>query len=93
VIRREGARLIVSGAATLATIGGLLEDAVPHLREGVSTIDLGEVRELDSSLLAALLGWMRVARAQGGELRIENMPAGLATIAKLYGVDELLPAA
>jgi phospholipid transport system transporter-binding protein len=75
VIRREGARLVVSGTATLATI------------------DLGEVKELDSSLLAALLGWRRLVRAQGGELRVENMPPALATIARLYGVDELLPAA
>jgi phospholipid transport system transporter-binding protein len=92
VIRREGARLIVSGNATLATIGGLLESAAPHLSEGVTTVDLGEVKELDSSLLAAVLAWMRAVRAQGGELRIANIPASLATIAKLYGVDDLLPA-
>jgi phospholipid transport system transporter-binding protein len=93
VIRREGARLVVSGTATLATIADLLQDAARHLREGVTTIDLGEVKELDSSLLAALLGWRRLVRAQGGELRVENMPPALATIARLYGVDELLPAA
>ena len=92
MIRREGARLIVSGNATLATISGLLESAAPHLKEGVTTVDLGEVKELDSSLLAAVLDWMRAVRAQGRELRIENIPASLATIAKLYGVDELLPA-
>jgi phospholipid transport system transporter-binding protein len=92
VIRREGARLIVSGNATLATIGGLLEAAAPHFGEGVTTVDLGEVKELDSSLLAAVLSWMRMVRAQGSELRIANIPASLATIAKLYGVDELLPA-
>lgn len=91
MIRREGARLVVSGAATLATIGDLLEQAGRHLSEGVTTVDLGEVKELDSSLLAALIAWVRAVRAQGTELRIENMPAGLATIAKLYGVDELLP--
>jgi len=32
------------------------------------------------------------ARA-GRKLRLDNLPAGLTTIAQLYGVDELLPAA
>lgn len=93
MIRREGARLLVSGAATLATIGPLLEEGSRHLREGVSTVDLGDVREIDSSLLAALLAWAREARARGSELKIENMPAGLATIARLYGVHDLLASA
>ena len=92
MIRREGARLVVSGAATLATVAELLEEGNRHLREGVHTVDLAEVKEIDSSLLAALLSWSRESRAHGAELQIENMPSGLATIARLYGVHDLLAA-
>jgi len=81
---------MVSGAVTLATVAALLEDGSKHLREGVNIVDLAEVKELDSSLLAALLAWSREARAGGATLQVENMPAGLATIARLYGVHELL---
>jgi len=53
-------------------------------------VDLGEITELDSSLLALLLAWQREARRLGRGLAFANLPEGLATIARLYGVDELL---
>jgi ABC-type transporter Mla MlaB component len=40
-----------------------------------------------------LLAWMREAAQAGRALRLDNLPGGLTTIAQLYGVDELLPAA
>jgi len=40
-----------------------------------------------------LLAWLREARRLGRELAITNLPQGLTTIAQLYGVAELLPAA
>jgi two-component system phosphate regulon sensor histidine kinase PhoR len=52
VIRVEGERLYVSGPATLATAAQLLEAARGPLEAGVRAVDLGEVTELDSSLLA-----------------------------------------
>ena len=55
------------------------------------TVDLGEVTELDSSLLAAMLAWLRDARAAGRKLAFANLPESLQTIARLYGVDSLLP--
>jgi phospholipid transport system transporter-binding protein len=93
MIRREGRRLVVSGPVTLANVAGLLEEGRRHLEEGVRTVDLGEVGEIDSSLLALMLAWMRDARARGGELAFANLPESLQTIARLYGVEGLLPAA
>jgi phospholipid transport system transporter-binding protein len=93
VIRREGRRLVVSGPVTLANVAGLLEEGRRHLAEGVRTVDLGEITEMDSSLLALMLAWMREARGRGRDLGFVNMPESLQTIARLYGVDSLLPAA
>jgi phospholipid transport system transporter-binding protein len=92
MIRREGARMIVSGAVTLANVALLLEDGRRHLAEGVQTVDLAEVSEMDSALLALLLTWLRDARLQGHSLAFANLPQSLRTIARLYGVDDLLPA-
>jgi phospholipid transport system transporter-binding protein len=91
VMRRDGTRAVVSGPATLANVRALLEEGRAQLDAGVRTIDLGGVTELDSSLLAVLLAWRREARAANVELAIEGLPQGLATIARLYGVEELLP--
>jgi len=93
MIRREGDRLVVSGPATLQQIAGLLDEGARQVREGVRVVDLGEVSELDSSLLAVLIAWMREAGRRGGALAFERLPADLATIAGLYGVADLLPAA
>jgi phospholipid transport system transporter-binding protein len=92
VIRRDGERMTVGGPVTLANVSGIVEEGRRHLREGVRTVDLAEVTELDSSLLAALLAWLRDARANGREIAFANLPEALSTLARLYGVDGLLPA-
>lgn len=91
MIRREGERLVVSGPVTVANVATLLEQAHAPLADGVRTVDLGEVTELDSSLLALLLAWMREAHARGRTLTFSRLPADLGTLAQLYGVAELLP--
>lgn len=92
MIRREGRRIIVSGSVTLANVASLLEEGRRHLDEGVAIVDLGEVTEMDSSLLALMLAWLRDARARKRELGFANLPQSLQAIARLYGVDELIPA-
>jgi phospholipid transport system transporter-binding protein len=92
MIRREGDRMIVSGPLTLASVAGTLAEGNGAIGAGVRTVDLAEVGELDSSALALLLAWLREAKRGNAELSFVNLPQGLTTIAKLYGVDELLPA-
>ena len=92
-MRRDAGRLLLSGPVTLANVAQLLEEGRRHLGEGVNTVDLAEVGELDSSALALLLALLREAKAAGRELAFVNLPEGLRTIARLYGVEELLPAA
>ena len=91
MIRREGGRIVVSGPVTLANVAGLLEEGRRHLEEGVRTVDLGEVTEMDSALLALLLAWLRDAKSRHQEIAFANLPESLQTIARLYGVHSLLP--
>jgi len=91
VIRREGPRLVVSGAVTLGNAAALLEEGRRHIAEGVQTVDLAEVNEMDSALLAVLLAWLRDARSREKKLSFVNLPESLRTIAQLYGVDRLIP--
>jgi len=91
MIRRDGERLVVAGPVTLANVSQLIEEAKALLAEGVGAVDLGEVTELDSSLLAVLIAWQREAKAQGRTLTYARLPQDLRTLAQLYGVAELLP--
>jgi phospholipid transport system transporter-binding protein len=93
MIRRESGRIVVSGPVTLANVAAVLEETRHHLEEGVRTVDLGEVTQMDSSLLAAMIAWLRDARRHGRDLAFANVPESLRTIARLYGVDGLLPVA
>jgi phospholipid transport system transporter-binding protein len=92
-MRREDGRLLLEGPVTLGNVAGLLEEGRRQLADGVAAVDLAGVTELDSSALALLLAWLRDARAAGRSLAFANLPEGLRTIARLYGVEELLPAA
>jgi phospholipid transport system transporter-binding protein len=83
--------MLVSGPVTLANVTALLEEGRRHLAEGVQTVDLGEVSEMDSALLALLLAWLRDAKVREQPIAFSNPPQSLRTIARLYGVDRLLP--
>ncbi|TAK85952.1 MAG: anti-sigma factor antagonist [Betaproteobacteria bacterium] len=91
MIRREGRRILISGPVTLANVAAVLDEGRRHLEEGVRTVDLAEVSEMDSSLLALMLAWLREAKSRNRELAFANLPESLRTIARLYGVDGLLP--
>lgn len=91
MIRREGERIVVDGAVTLKNVTGILEQGLAEVRGGATVIDLGEVSELDSSLLAATFAWVREGRQANRALTVVNLPSGLQTLAQLYGVEELLP--
>ncbi|MGA8007269.1 MAG: STAS domain-containing protein [Burkholderiales bacterium] len=90
-MQREGTTLKLSGPVTLANVAQVLEEGLQQIRDGARTIDLGEVTELDSSLLAMLLAWLREAKRRNSEVAFANLPQGLETIAQLYGVEGLLP--
>jgi phospholipid transport system transporter-binding protein len=85
--------MTLSGPVTLADVAGLLEEGKRHLEEGVRTVDLSEVTEMDSALLALLLAWLRESKLRQRDLAFANLPEALRTIARLYGVDSLLPVA
>jgi phospholipid transport system transporter-binding protein len=90
VIRREGRRITLSGPVTLANAARVLEEGRQHFAEGVRTVDMGEVTELDSALLALALAWLRDAREARRELAFANVPEALQTLSQLYGVENLL---
>jgi phospholipid transport system transporter-binding protein len=53
-------------------------------------VDAGSLQQLDSSALAVLLEIQRLAVAWGRKFVLRSVPAKLAALAKLYGVDVLL---
>ena len=56
-------------------------------------VDAGPLAVFDSAALAVLLECRREALTRGKEFAVKGLPAGLASMAGMYGVDGLLPAA
>ena len=84
--------LRLDGALTMSTVGARVEAGRAKAAAGDLEIDLSAVSEADSAALALLFDWMRTARDGRHTLSVTGLPAGLRSLAALYGVDELLPA-
>ena len=58
--------------------------------EGPVVVEANSLQHLDSSALAVLLEIERLAIAWGRAFVVRGVPAKLAALAKLYGVEQLL---
>ena len=58
--------------------------------EGPVIVEAASLQHLDSAALAVLLEVERLAVAWGRAFEVRGVPAKLAALAKLYGVDKLL---
>lgn len=90
------------GDGQFALAGDLVFESAPRLllegeaafgAVGRAEIDLARVGRIDSAGLALLLEWSIAARAGGRAVGYRNMPPGLAALAGISDVSELLPAA
>lgn len=91
MITREDGRLVVRGRLTIATVPALFEAGLQHLTSEDLLVDFSEVEAVDSAAVSMLLGWLRAAQRSQRTLRVAGLPDDLLSLARLYGVAELLP--
>lgn len=77
---------------TVQNAKSALDQGIAAIKGGQTVIDLGAIVAADSSAVAVLLAWKRAARKAGANLSYVNVPAGLQSLAVLYGVDDFLVA-
>lgn len=75
---------------TMADAGKALAEGLQAIALGATDIDLSQLRHFDSSAVSAVLAWQREAAGRGAALQVHGVPAGLHSLAQLYGVDGLL---
>ena len=92
-IRLHDHTLQLSGELNAATVPGLLGEAESLFKQSGQriSIDLAGVTRADSSGLALLIEWMRNARAQQRELRFVRLPEQMLEMARVSGIEALLP--
>jgi phospholipid transport system transporter-binding protein len=81
----------VSGDVTMATASALFKDGLKPSGNSNMVIDFSQLEKVDSSAVSLMLVWLREARRSNIGLRFEKVPDNLASLARLYGVADLLP--
>jgi phospholipid transport system transporter-binding protein len=84
---------IAQAAITNQNAEQLAAAGAAAIRGGDATLDFSAVTRCDTAAVACVLAWLRVARSQGVRLRLVALPADLASLAALYGVDHLIAGA
>jgi phospholipid transport system transporter-binding protein len=90
-IVRDGVMYRIEGPVTMASAESLVQEGRRLFEGSEVTVDLGGVSEADSAALSVLLQWERDAADKGRRMLFTNLPAGLQSLATLYGVNELFP--
>lgn len=83
--------MAVSGGLTMETVPALFETGLQHLTSQDLRVDFSQVEAVDSAAVSMLLGWARAAQHGQRDLRVLNLPDDLLSLARLYGVADLLP--
>ncbi|HVE48392.1 MAG TPA: STAS domain-containing protein [Casimicrobiaceae bacterium] len=86
----DGERWIYEGGLTFDNAAEVVEAALELPLPKSGRVDLEKLDPADSSALAALFALKRRAHGQRKSLVFERMPPGLASLAKVYGVEEIL---
>jgi phospholipid transport system transporter-binding protein len=87
-----GARWTYQGALTFAEAGAALAAAHALALPSGGTVDCSGIDVFDSAAVAVLVALKRRATAEGRALAFPGLPDGVAALAALYGVEEILAA-
>lgn len=84
---------LISGELNMQTVPDLLQQVEPILSrsQGEVCFDLRAVTRSDSAGLALLVEWMQFARQRDRKLSFRNLPEQLRDIARISGLEDLLP--
>ena len=88
----DGARWVATGALTFANAATALAQARALPLPGSGVVDVSGIGAVDSAAVAVLLAVKRLAKAAGRDLVFAGAPGSLASLALLYGVEEILAA-
>lgn len=88
---RDGA-WAVSGPLDMESVPSVLRQARALFDDPSVVVDLKAVDRIDSAGLALIVNWLREAHRRAVTLRVQNIPARMASLARVCGLDKLLPA-
>ena len=88
---QEADCIAVQGRLTIDTVPALFASGLQRLTTRDLCVDFTGVEGVDSAAISMLLGWKRAAQRGQRKLLLVGCPGELLSLARLYGVDDLLP--
>lgn len=81
----------MTGSLDMASVPSVLQQAAGLFATPPVVVDLKSVERIDSAGLALLIHWLRESRRRGVPIRFQNIPARMLSLARVCGLDPLLP--
>ena len=88
---REDEWMEMQGHLGMDTVPALFALGLQRLSSEDLQVDFSRVDSVDSAAISMLMGWSRAAQRGKRDLRVRNLPDDLLSLARLYGVADLLP--
>ena len=89
--REGGSTVMLQGHLNMETVPAWFAAGLKCLASEDLRVDFSRVESVDSAAVGMLLGWVRAAKRGKRVLRVAGLPGDLLSLARLYGVEELLP--
>ena len=90
LVRADDTTLQLQGAVTFESAAPLFREARRLLVPGIKNLDCRGIRGFDSSALSLLLACRRLASSRAMDISITGMGEQMLSLARLYGVEQLL---
>lgn len=91
MIDRDGGCVQVPSHLTIETVTSLFKNGLQTSGETPLVVDLAQVETVDSAAVSLLLAWLREAQSRSVKLCFAHVPENLLSLARLYGVVDMLP--
>ena len=90
-VHLQGDTVFVEGALDFDTVSDLDDQLNSWFAGGGDTlhVDLSGVQFCNSAGISLMLEWMRAARRQGRQLRLQHLPADMLAMAELIGLSSV----
>jgi phospholipid transport system transporter-binding protein len=86
----DGDTMRLTGPLTLHTVKALFDQGLPPGQSSL-VVDLSAVEAVDSAAVSLMLVWLREAQRRNITLCFSHVPDNLTSLARLYGVADVLP--
>jgi phospholipid transport system transporter-binding protein len=91
VSENGGVKMLLQGNIDMDTVSVLFATGMKHLASNDLHVDFSRVESVDSAAVSMLLGWTRAAQRGHRALHLVAVPDDLLSLARLYGVEDMLP--